>query len=86
MVTVTHCARCGDYLFNGHHHGNVERWCRKLRETISTEPARETISRPRRGRPRKGDSRETISRAKPWATAGISRASWYRRRKIFPGQ
>jgi hypothetical protein len=31
-ITVTYCPVCGDFLFNGQHRGNVEGWCRELRE------------------------------------------------------
>ena len=48
------------------------------RETIIEKP-RETIIR--RGRPRKGTERETISAAAPWTAAGLSRATWYRKMK-----
>jgi hypothetical protein len=46
-------------------------------ETIFAAPARETII------PEiiPATERETISAAKPWVAAGISRASWYRNRK-----
>jgi hypothetical protein len=27
VVTIALCPHCGDYLFNGRHKGNVERWC-----------------------------------------------------------
>jgi hypothetical protein len=30
---VSYCPSCGDFLFNGRHQGNVERWCRELSET-----------------------------------------------------
>jgi hypothetical protein len=54
------------------------------RETISVRVGEtisevETISG-RRGRPRKGAEAETISATRPWVAAGVSRASWYRRR------
>jgi hypothetical protein len=38
-----------------------------------------TIISARRGRPRKGAERGTISAAKPWQAEGISRRTWYRR-------
>jgi hypothetical protein len=101
MGAVSYCATCGDFLFNGRHQGNVERWCRGLSETktpeteirIETEIPRETKIRGetenqalaasvnetkirKRGRPR----RETIT---PWAAAGMSRATWYRRQQGF---
>ena len=50
-------------------------------ETIIAETnIAETIS-VRRGRPRTGTASETITAAKPWAAAGLSRATWYRRMK-----
>jgi hypothetical protein len=50
-------------------------------ETITAQAAEaETIS-VRRGRPRKGTASETITAARPWAAAGLSRATWYRRMK-----
>jgi uncharacterized Zn finger protein (UPF0148 family) len=88
-MMVSYCSNCGDFLFDGRHRGNVERWCRELRETISAQPEKpatspiETISKTRRGRPRKGDSRETISAAKPWKPAGMSRATWYRQKRTL---
>jgi hypothetical protein len=49
-------------------------------ETI-IEPSRETIISGRRGRPRRGAEGETISADRPWVASGVSRASWYRRRR-----
>ncbi len=84
---VTYCHVCGDFLFNGQHRGSVEIWCRASEtilarplETISVSSPSETIMI-RRGRPRKGAASETITAAKPWAVAGLSRATWYRRMK-----
>ena len=83
---ITYCPTCGDYLFNGQHQGNVERWCHELNETkiqdetevpASASSVTETKIR-KRGRPR----RETIT---PWAAAGMSRATWYRRREVKNG-
>ena len=37
--------------------------------------------KPKVGRPRIEDRGKTLTDLKPWAAAGISRASWYRRRK-----
>ena len=48
-------------------------------ETI-IEPSRETIISGRRGRPRKGEERGTITALKPWEAEGLSRRTWYRRR------
>jgi hypothetical protein len=85
---MTYCHVCGDFLFNGLHRGNVERWCRELSETISARPVETIFASPisetisvRRGRPRKGATSETITAARPWAAAGLSRATWYRRMK-----
>jgi hypothetical protein len=50
------------------------------RETISAVVGAPIVLEPRRGRPRKGEARETISAAEPWKAAGVSRATWYRRR------
>jgi hypothetical protein len=36
-ICVEYCQTCGDYLFNGRHRGNVERWCLELRETKTPE-------------------------------------------------
>jgi hypothetical protein len=88
-IAITCCDICGDFLFNGTHRGHVEIWCRAIRETensgtqimagAETENPKsiaqtvETKNR-KRGRPR----RETET---PWATAGLSRATWYRRMK-----
>jgi hypothetical protein len=27
IIEIALCPRCGDYLFNGQHRGNVEGWC-----------------------------------------------------------
>jgi hypothetical protein len=37
LYAVSHCPNCGDFLFNGRHEGNVERWCRELSETKNPE-------------------------------------------------
>jgi len=102
-MNVSCCDLCGDFLFDGKHRGQVEVWCRAIRdpvtretvtaaasdetiipmpadETITVSPTAETIS-VRRGRPRAGRASETITAAKPWAAAGLSRATWYRRMK-----
>lgn len=60
----------------------IEQVAVRVGETISeaeTISEVETISG-RRGRPRKGAEAETISATRPWVAAGVSRASWYRRR------
>jgi hypothetical protein len=94
-MSVTYCDVCGDYLFKGQHRGHVEVWCRetisnRARETIIPTASRntvETINPPigetiiRRGRPRKEAIDETITAAKPWIAAGLSRATWYRRQR-----
>lgn len=36
-------------------------------------------AKPKVGRPRIEDRGKTLTDLKPWAAAGISRASWYRR-------
>lgn len=33
LCAVSCCPTCGDFLFNGRHQGNVERWCCALSET-----------------------------------------------------
>jgi hypothetical protein len=68
---MTYCHVCGDFLFNGLHRGNVERWCRELSETISARPVETIFASPisetisvRRGRPRNGATSETITAGK----------------------
>lgn len=34
-----------------------------------------------RGRPRRGEENKTLSAQKPWAKEGMSRPTWYRRKK-----
>jgi hypothetical protein len=91
MSEIGYCPVCGDYLFDGMHRGHVEIWCRAIRETKNNSAAVETniaetktcetnipvageTKNRRRGRP----CRETIT---PWAIAGMSRATWYRRQQ-----
>ena len=91
LADIGYCDICGDFLFNGLHRGNIEQWCHETknsetenpngvetknhedRETKNPSSLGETKIR-KRGRPR----RETIT---PWAVAGLSRATWYRRMK-----
>src|ERR1700688_1556884 len=42
---------------------------------------RETRDQPKRGRPRIEDRGKTIEARQPWKAAGMSRASWYERRR-----
>jgi hypothetical protein len=39
------------------------------------------LGSPRRGRPRLEDKARTIEALAPWKAAGMSRATWYRRRR-----
>jgi len=45
-----------------------------------TDPSPKELSA-KRGRPRFEDRGKTIEAAKPWVEAGMSRASWYRRKR-----
>lgn len=47
-----------------------------------TKPTRRRSEpKPKIGRPKLEDRDKTLTALQPWAKAGISRASWYRRRK-----
>jgi hypothetical protein len=71
---VSYCPDCGDWLFNDEHRGQVELWCRETKNQKSLENRElEFSSHRKRGRP----PRKAVA---PWEAAGISRASWYRRR------
>lgn len=51
---------------------------------INVEKPRWNVSTQRSGnggRPRIGDTGQTLSATKPWLSEGISRATWYRRQK-----
>jgi hypothetical protein len=51
----------------------------KGRETISA------VDQPvRRGRPRRGEEGNALMQARPWKSAGVSRATWHRRRASTP--
>jgi uncharacterized Zn finger protein (UPF0148 family) len=92
QFAVSYCPTCGDFLFNGRHGGNVERWCRELCETKTFEtktpnaetktslPQSETKTPETKTRNRGGrPRRKTIA---PWEAASISRATWYRQQKM----
>ena len=57
-MLIDYCGTCGDFTFDGVHHGNVERWCRQLRETKIAKPltieaipeTTETVSLSHRGK------------------------------------
>ena len=44
-------------------------------------PRRELFADVKRGRPVKGTEDATIAANRPWETEGVSRKTWYRRRK-----
>ena len=44
-------------------------------------PAPHPIAKPKSGRPRIEDKGKTLSDSKPWLALGMSRSSWYLRRK-----
>jgi hypothetical protein len=97
MGAVSHCSICGDFLFNGRHRGNVERWCRELSETKTSGKVCETKTCVETKTPGETKTletktgRETKTRNKggrprrqtipPWEVAGMSRATWYRQRQ-----
>ena len=81
------CPKCGEVY--GHHEDHV---CRVAKPAVAepvskpkvAQPAVTVDAAPRKGRPRIGAV--SIESRAPWRSAGMSRRTWYRRRKELAQQ
>jgi hypothetical protein len=73
------CPHCGGEFLTAERVEEVLNVSKKLGGRIVREAAAREA--PRRGRPLNVDRERALERSKPWLAEGLSRATWYRRKR-----